>query len=120
MVQKTAYPAKEITSYMDQLKAKHGLPTEPLTDEELAALAKSKGLDKGAPSIKAKLTAVNNDGREIEFPFNGGSQKLDVSNSRTKVTIAGQKAARGDLKAGMECAIEYMDGQPEANGITCQ
>ena len=57
MVQKTAYPNKEIVAYMDQLKIKHGLPAEPLTDEELAALAKAKGLDKmEVPAVKAKLT----------------------------------------------------------------
>ncbi len=121
MIQKTAYPAPEVTAFMDQLKQKHGLPAEPLSDEELAALAKSKGLDKmEVPSIKAKLTAVAEGGRDIEFPFQGSSRKLEVSNSRTKVTIAGQKAARADLKAGMECMIEYMDGSKEANGLTCQ
>jgi len=121
MIQKTAYPAKEITAYMDQLKAKHGLPTEPLTDEELAALAKSKGFDKmEVPAVKTKLTAVNNEGREIEFPVKGANQKLDVSSSRTNVTIAGQKADRGTLKAGMECAIEYSEGSTQADKITCQ
>ncbi len=121
MVQKTAYPAKEISAYMDALKTKHGLPAEELSDEELAALAKAKGLDKmDVPSVKAKLTAVSEGGRDIQFPLNGNSRKLDVSSSRTKVTIAGQKAARADLKAGMECTIEYIDGQSEANGITCQ
>ena len=120
MVQKTAYPRKEITAHLDQLKVKHGLPAEPLTDEELAALAKAKGLDKmDVPSVKAKLSAVNNSGREIEFAANGGNKKLDVSSSRTKVSIAGQKAARADLKPGMECTIEYMDGSAEASGITC-
>ena len=121
MVQKTAYPAKEISAYMDQLKVKHGLPAEPLTEQELAALAKEKGFDKmELPSIKAKLTAVNNEGREIEFPLNGASQKLDVSSSRTNVSIAGQKAARGDLKAGMECSIEYPEGSTQADKIACQ
>ncbi len=121
MIQKTAYPAKEISAYMDELKTKHGLPAEELSEEELMALAKAKGLDKmDVPSVKAKLTAVANGGRSVEFPLKGNSQKLDVSSSRTKVTIAGQKAARADLKAGMDCTIEFMDGSSEANGITCQ
>ncbi|MEX0842233.1 MAG: hypothetical protein WD039_08120 [Xanthobacteraceae bacterium] len=121
MVQKTAYPVTQISAYMDQLKVKHGLPAAPLTDEELAAMAKEKGLDKmDVPEVKAKLTAVNNSGREIEFPLKGSNMKLEVSSSRTKVNIAGQKAARGDLKPGMECAIAYPDGSSEAASIACQ
>jgi tripartite-type tricarboxylate transporter receptor subunit TctC len=120
MVAKTAYPKSAIVSYMDELKVKHGLPAEPLTDEELAALAKAKGLDKAEiPSVKAKLTAVSSGGREIEFPAKGTTQKLEVSSSRTKITVAGQKAAREDLKPGMDCNIEYMDDSKEANGVAC-
>ena len=120
MVGKTAYPKSAVVSYMDELKVKHGLPAEPLTDEELAALAKAKGLDKAeVPAVKAKLTAVNKGGREIEFPAKGTTQMLEVSSSRTKITVAGQKAAREDLKPGMDCNIEYMDDSKEANGVAC-
>lgn len=120
MVNTTAYPEKDIPAYMEQMKSRHGLPAKPLSDEELAAMAKAKGLDKAdVPAVKAKLTAVSGGGREIEFPVAGATKKLDVSSSRTKVTIAGKKAARGDLKPGMDCSIEFMGESKEANGITC-
>jgi hypothetical protein len=36
------------------------------------------------------------------------------------VTIAGQKVPRDQLKAGMECSIEFMgDDAKEANGVKC-
>jgi hypothetical protein len=121
MIEKTAYPATHITAFMDELKIKNGLPSEPLSDEELAALAKAKGLDKmDVPAVKATLAAVNNDGRQIEFPLKGANQKLEVSSSRTRISIAGQKAVRGDLKAGMDCSIEFIEGAAEASGIACQ
>jgi tripartite-type tricarboxylate transporter receptor subunit TctC len=120
-IQKTAYPKKEITAFMDDMKLKNGLPAEELTDEELMAMAKAKGLlDKmDVPSLKAKLTAVGTGGRDIEFVIDGASKKLDVSSSRTRVTIAGQKAGRDQLKAGMECSIEVMGESKDVDGLTC-
>lgn len=120
MIRITAYPRKDVLGYMEDLKTKHGLPSEPLTDEELATLAKAKGLDKmDVPAVKAKLVAVGSGGRDIEFVDGGNTRKLDVSSSRTNVTIAGQKAARDQLKAGMECSIEVMGESKEANGVKC-
>jgi putative tricarboxylic transport membrane protein len=120
-VDKTAYPQNNVTAFMESLKKKYNLPTEPLSDAELAALAKAKGLDKmDVPAVKAKLISVGNGGREIEFPAKGKNVKLKVSSSRTKVSIGGQKAARADLKAGMECSITFPDGAQQANEIACQ
>jgi tripartite-type tricarboxylate transporter receptor subunit TctC len=119
-VKKTAYPKAEVLAYMSELKVKHGLPAEPLSDEELAALAKEKGLDKAdLPAVQVVLQAVGDAGRSIEFTVDGNPRKMGVSSSRTKVSIAGQKADRDQLKAGMNCAIEYMGDAKEANGITC-
>jgi uncharacterized NAD-dependent epimerase/dehydratase family protein len=120
MVNITAYPDPEITQYMERLKAKYGLPAQPLSDEEIAEMAKAKGLDKvDVPSVKAKLTAVSTGGRDIEFTADGASKKLDVSSSRTSVSIAGKKTTRDQLKAGMECEIQAMGEAKEANGIAC-
>jgi len=120
-VSKTAYPKAEIVAFMDQLKAKNGLPAEPLSDEELAALAKAKGLDKmEVPAVQAVLLSVGDGGRNIEFPVSGSNRKIDVSNSRTTVNIAGNKASRADLKPGMSCTIAFIDGAKEAHGINCQ
>ena len=71
------------------------------------------------PSVKAKLTAVSTGGRDIEFTADGASKKLDVSSSRTSVSIAGKKTTRDQLKAGMECEIQAMGEAKEANGIAC-
>src|SRR5581483_10118026 len=121
IVKKTAYPKPQVLAYMQSIKKKYDLPTEPLSDEQLAALAKAKGFDKmGAPAVKAKLTAVGDGGRDISFSANGKDTKIDVSSSRTHVTIKGQKAARADLKPGMDCSIEYLEGAKEANGIACE
>jgi hypothetical protein len=121
VVGKTAYPKPEIVAFMDQLKTKYGLPAEPLSEEDLAALAKAKGLDKmEIPKVEAKLIAVGEGGRDVEFAVNGTSKKIDVSNSRTNVTIAGKKVGRGELKPGHSCVIEFIDGAKEASGLTCQ
>ncbi len=121
MVKKTAYPKAEILAFMSDLKIKHGLPAEPLSDEELAAMAKEKGLDKAnIPAVQVVLQAVGEAGREIEFTIDGNARKMGVSSSRTKVSIAGQKAERGDLKPGMSCAVEFMGDAKEANGVACK
>jgi tripartite-type tricarboxylate transporter receptor subunit TctC len=119
-VKKTAYPKAEIVAFMDQLKTKYGLPAEPLSDEELAALAKAKGLDKmEIPKVEATLIAVGDGGRDIEFTVGGASKKIDVSNSRSTVNIGGKKVARTELKAGATCTIEFVDGQKEVNSVSC-
>lgn len=121
VVAKTAYPKSEIVAFMDQLKTKYGLPAEPLSDEEIAALAKAKGLDKmEIPKVEARLIAVGEGGRDIEFTVNGGNKKIDVSNSRTNVSIGGKKVGRDQLKVGHSCSIEFIDGAKEASGVTCQ
>jgi tripartite-type tricarboxylate transporter receptor subunit TctC len=120
MVEKTAYPKADVVAFMDQLKTKNGLPAEPLSEVELAALAKAKGLDKmEVPSVKAVLLAVGEGGRDIEFSVNGATKKIDVSSGRTNISIAGKKAARTELKPGITCTIDFVDGAKEANGVTC-
>jgi tripartite-type tricarboxylate transporter receptor subunit TctC len=120
MVDKTAYPKSDVVAFMDQLKTKHGFPAEPLSEEELAALAKANGLDKmEIPSVKALLLTVGEGGRDVEFAVAGANRKIDVSNTRTNVSIGGKKVDRAELKPGVTCAIEFIDGAKEANGITC-
>jgi tripartite-type tricarboxylate transporter receptor subunit TctC len=121
IVGKTAYPKKEIVSYMEEMKVKHGLPAEALSDEELAALAKAKGLDKiEMPTIQAVLLKVGDGGRDIEFKVGDASKKVDVSDKRTKLTIGGQKAERTALKPGLTCSIAYLPEAKEADGIDCK
>jgi len=121
VISKTAYPKKEIVAYLDELKIKHGLPAEPLTDEELAAMAKAKGLDKAEfPNVTTVISAVGTGGRDIQFPVEGGSHKAEVSSTRTKVIIAGNPGTRTDLKAGMTCTIEYVGDGKDAQSIDCK
>jgi hypothetical protein len=119
MVAKTAYPKAEIVNFMDQLKTKNGLPAEPLSDAELAALAKAKGLEMEVSRIEAKVLKVGEGGRTIEFAINGVNKTLGVSSSGTAINVAGNKVPRGELKAGITCTIEFVDGSKDANGITC-
>jgi hypothetical protein len=64
-------------------------------------------------------TVESVEGNTIVVKFADGKQlKANISNSRTTITIKGQKGDRGALKAGMACAVEAPDGG-EAKTITC-
>jgi hypothetical protein len=119
LVAKTSYPSDDIIGYLQHLKIKNNLPAEGLSDAELAALAKEKGFDK-MPSIKTTLTQVDGGGRQIGFTVDGKQQTAEVSGSRTQISIAGKKAAREDLKAGLACEVSYPGDKQEASAITCQ
>lgn len=119
LVAKTSYPAKELTDFIEGMKVKNGLPAESLSDEQLAVLAKEKGLDK-MPSVKTILKQVGNGGRDIMFMVDGKEHSADVSSSRTKITIADKTAARKDLKAGLSCEVSYPGDKQEATAIKCQ
>ena len=119
MVSTTAYPPKELTDYIERMKVRHGLPAQPLSDEELAQLAKEKGLDK-LPSVAAELQDVASGGRAVVFVVNGEQQSAEISSGRTTITIAGEKAERAALKPGMTCDISYPGDKQEAAAIACR
>ena len=119
LVEKTAYPAKELTGFIESMKLKNGLPSEPLDDEQLAALAKEKGFDK-MPSVMTTLKAVGDGGRDILFNVEGQEHKAEVSSSRTEITIAGKKAERKELKPGLSCEVSYPGDKQQASAIACQ
>lgn len=119
LVEKTAYPAKELTGFIESMKVKNGLPAEPLDDEQLAALAKEKGFDK-MPSVKTTLKQIGAGGRDILFEVDGKEHKAEVSSSRTQISIAGKKVERKDLKAGLVCEVSYPGDKQEASTIQCQ
>jgi tripartite-type tricarboxylate transporter receptor subunit TctC len=120
-VDKTAYPRKEILAYMEDMQVRHGLPAQPLSDEELVALAKKQGLDKGAdtPMLLAELITVGTGGRDASFKNGDATHKVEVSSSRTNVSIDGAKAAREALKAGLTCLIDYPGDGKEAGAFDC-
>ena len=119
LVDKTAYPAKELTGFIESMKVKNGLPAEPLTDEQLAALAKEKGLDK-MPSVQATLKQVGDGGRNVMFVVDGKEHTAEISSSRTQISVAGNKAERKDLKPGLACEISYLGDKQEASTIACK
>jgi len=74
-----------------------------------------------ATKVTSELTSVSPDGRDIEFAGpDGNAVKSKVSGSRTKVVITGNDAKRDQLKAGMNCEIEYMPGgDNEPSLVSC-
>ena len=114
----TSYPSVDVTAYSHQLRVKHGLPGAPLSEAELAQLA-AKLVGEGMKATSS-LTAVENGGRVVQFKSGGADHKGNVSSTSTKITIAGQTAARADLKEGMTCNIAYTGDGGEVTAITCQ
>lgn len=66
----------------------------------------------------AGLKAVIGGGRQVVVPDNENEQTIEVSSRRTAILVAGQKAGRDALKAGMSCEIAYNGADAEA--ITCK
>ena len=118
LVRDTSYPSVQVTAFTHQLRVKHGLPGAPLSEAELAQLA-AKLVGEGMKATSS-LTAVENGGRVVQFKSGGADHKGNVSSSNTKITIAGQTAARADLKEGMTCDIAYTGDGGEVTAIACQ
>ncbi len=117
--------------------AKLGLPLDPGYGDDVLAAVKAainqspetiallaRTLDVKQPTLKAEgpLLDVQDKGSVIVFT---GPDKQKVqskpSGSRTKITIAGKDAKRGDLKAGLDCEINYKSGgDNEPTTIVCK
>jgi tripartite-type tricarboxylate transporter receptor subunit TctC len=111
---------------LQALAAKTGRPLDPAVGVEVEKMVKQAlsqspktvallvaALEVKPQTAKAggKLLEVQNKGRAIVFNGPDGKPvKSEPSGSRTKITIAGKDAKRGDLKAGMNCDIEYKPG----------
>jgi sarcosine oxidase gamma subunit len=72
------------------------------------------------PSVQTTLKAVAEGGRSIQFEAEGKEHSAEVSSSRTQITIAGQKAERKALKAGLACEVSYPGDKQEASAIACK
>ena len=118
LVDRGAYPPKELTAYIESLKAKYGLPAQPLRDDEIAKLAKERGLTPASKTIGAELKAVNGGGRQVVIEDDDKEQTIEVSSSRTNILVFGQKVGREMLRAGMNCEINFSGIDAEA--ITCK
>lgn len=134
---RTAYRQAMEDKELQARAAKLGRPLDPAYGDEVLAEVKmaldqspetiallARTLDVKQPTLKAvgPLLDVKNKGRLIVF---AGPDKQKVeskpSGSRTKITIDGKDAQRGDLKAGLDCEINYKSGgDNEPTTIVCK
>lgn len=70
--------------------------------------------------VSAPLLRVEGQGAAIVFNNAGAETKATVSNSRTKITIAGQAAKRASIKEAMTCEIEYAGPGGEVSALACK
>jgi tripartite-type tricarboxylate transporter receptor subunit TctC len=117
LVASSSYPSAEINAYEVKLRVKYGLPTKPLTDAELAKLAKKLIKYK---EVTSALKDIKRKGRILYFQAGAETHKVKVSGRRTKVTIAGNKTKRKHLKVGMTCTFTYPENGGEARRVDCK
>ncbi len=101
------------------------LKTPPSVIDKAAEAMKYKG-----ERLKAKIAELNESGTIAEVVREGRSIKTKLADgtvvesplsvSRSKVTIGGKEAKRGDLKAGMKCTLTYADRGLEAAKVECK
>lgn len=70
--------------------------------------------------VSARISRIDNGGREIRFTAGGKKAKAAISGSGTKVTVNGQPAKRGDIKAGMTCEVDYQGSGSTARSVDCK
>ena len=116
LVAVSSFPSAEINAYEVRLRVKYGLPTKPLTDAELAKLAKKLIKYK---TVTSALDKIKRGGRILYFKAGSENHKVKVSSRRTKVTIGGNKTKRKKLKVGMTCKITYSENGGEAQRVDC-
>lgn len=117
IVASTSYPGEEKKTAIRDLLVRHGLPGAPLSEAEQAALAR-----KLSPATKVSVTidGVEREGRIVTFKVGAEAHKVEMSGSRSKVTIAGKTAKRSDIRAGMTCEIAYPGNGGEASSVDCR
>ena len=70
--------------------------------------------------VTASLKDVRKGGRVIVFNVDNKENTARVSSRDTKVMIAGKKAKRSALKAGMNCEVNYPANGGTAMSILCK
>ena len=70
-------------------------------------------------TVRSKLVDVGKKGKKVTYLRDGDERTIKISRSRTKITIGGEKAQRGDLKAGMECVIGWIGLDIGAAMVEC-
>jgi hypothetical protein len=69
-------------------------------------------------TVMGKISKVQREGRRVSWSGEGKKGKLSVG-GKTKVMVAGKKAKRGVLKAGMKCSFKVRGAQ-QALEIDCK
>lgn len=69
-------------------------------------------------TASGKITGLKRGGRSVSWEGDGKKGKLRVSGRRTAIVVAGKKAKRKALKAGMDCKFTYQGSS--AKKIDCQ
>jgi ABC-type Fe3+ transport system substrate-binding protein len=71
-------------------------------------------------TIAVRIEKVQKAGAAVDFKVAGKPETAGVSGSRTEITVAGKKARRNALKAGMDCQLTYRGSGTEATAIACK
>ena len=135
-VLRQAYKAAMEDKDLQEKAAKTGRPVEPLygadveklvktalvqPEKTIATLRKALSEEEAPSGLKAVGPLLKiEEGKKITF--NGPDGKpvsMEVSGSRTKVTIAGKEAQRNELKVGQNCEVTYVANAPEPTSVVC-
>jgi hypothetical protein len=137
---RAAYKAAMEDKELQEKAAKGGRPLEPAYGVEVARMVEA-GLDQPAKAVAilraalgegsdqlpsgvkamGPLLDIRESGKKITVKGHDGKPvNLEVSSSRTRITVAGQEAQRGQLKVGQECEITYPPGGTEAAALVCK
>lgn len=104
MIEKVAAEPKALIAKLEQDIQFHG----PKMQAKIALV-----------TLKGKLKSVKSGGKAIVISAGGKEVTTKISGSRTKIKIDDKKAARSDLKAGMNCTVVLPDGVKEAESVSC-
>ena len=85
-----------------------------------AALEKKDSSGAAVAPMRGTITEMKNDGRELVLKLPDGKMfEAAISGSRTEVTVAGQKADRKSIKAGMTCTVAAPRSGADAETVNC-
>jgi pectin methylesterase-like acyl-CoA thioesterase len=71
-------------------------------------------------TITSAVVSHNKKGSRIVIKDGGKDATVRVHSRRTKITVDGKPAKRGDIKSGMTCAVTYEGNDSEAASLTCR
>ena len=122
-----AFQRREFLSFPDQIIGKKtAFRTPHLLEKEWPRVLKFwrarwfASTGQKIRTVTTKLVKPKRGGRRLTFKVGGKIHTVKVSGSRTAITVNGQQASRGKLKAGMMCIFVYPGNKSEALEVTCK